>query len=299
MGGRKDTKILLRFPSVALRLIAKWPLPLLHALGTVLGWALYGTSPTYRRRVRANLRQAGYADARTRREAIAAAGRMLAELPALWFRPHAEVAALVREVLGEEEVLAARAQGKALLFLTPHMGSFEVTAQYAALRYPLTVLYRPPRLVWLEPLMREGRGRPNVRLVPADLTGVRQLYRALQHGEAVGLLPDQVPSKGEGEWADFFGQPAYTMTLAARLAERPGLACFLAFGRRLPRGRGYAIVIRSLPERLEGETATRRLNRALEMLVRECPGQYLWSYNRYKAPPGAPSAPRDGGPPAP
>jgi KDO2-lipid IV(A) lauroyltransferase len=288
MGGRKDTKILLRFPSVALRLIAKLPLPLLHALGTVLGWLLYGMSPTYRRNLRDNLRQAGYGDARTRREAIASAGRMLAELPALWFRPHAAAAALVREVDGEAQVLAAQQAGKALLFLTPHMGSFEVTAQYAALRGPITVLYRPPRLAWLEPLMREGRGRPNVRLVPADVTGVRQLFRALQKGEAVGLLPDQVPSKGEGEWADFFGRPAYTMTLAARLAERPGLACFLAFGRRLARGRGYAIAIRALPAKLEGESATRRLNRALETLVRECPGQYLWSYNRYKVPRDAP-----------
>ncbi|MGH8740819.1 MAG: lysophospholipid acyltransferase family protein, partial [Burkholderiales bacterium] len=113
---------MLRFPSVALRLIAKLPLPWLHALGTVLGWALYGISPTYRRNLRDNLQQAGYRDARTRREAIASAGRMLAELPALWFRPHAEVAGLVREVMGEEQALAARAQGKPLLFLTPHMG---------------------------------------------------------------------------------------------------------------------------------------------------------------------------------
>jgi KDO2-lipid IV(A) lauroyltransferase len=291
MGGGKDTKILQRFPSVALRLIARLPLPLLHALGTVLGWALYGISPTYRRNLRDNLRQAGYTDARTRREAIASAGRMLAELPALWFRPQARVAALVREVEGEEQALAARAQGRPLLFLTPHMGCFEVTAQYAALRAPITVLYRPPRLAWLEPLMREGRGRPNVRLVPADLTGVRELFRALQRAEAVGFLPDQVPSKGEGEWAEFFGRPAYTMTLAAKLAERPGVACFLAYGRRLPFGRGYAIVVRRLPEKLEHESPTRRLNRALEALVRECPGQYLWSYNRYKAPPGAPPPP--------
>jgi KDO2-lipid IV(A) lauroyltransferase len=291
MGGRKDTKILSRFPSVALRLIGKLPLPLLHALGTVLGWALYGMSPTYRRNLRDNLRQAGYHDARTRREAIAAAGRMLAELPALWFRPQAEVASLVREVQGEEQALAARDAGKALLFLTPHMGCFEVTAQYAALRSPITVLYRPPRLAWLEPLMREGRERPNVRLVPADVTGVRELFRALQRAEAVGFLPDQVPSKGEGEWAEFFGRPAYTMTLAARLAERPGVACFLAYARRLPAGRGYAITVRPYPGKREGESGTRRLNRALEMLVRECPGQYLWSYNRYKAPKGGPPPP--------
>jgi KDO2-lipid IV(A) lauroyltransferase len=171
------------------------------------------------------------------------------------------------------------------------MGCFEITAQYAARRMPITVLYRPPKLGWLEPLMREGRSRPNVRLAPASVSGVREVFRALKRAEAVGFLPDQVPGRGEGEWAEFFGRPAYTMTLAARLAEREGVACFLAYGRRLERGRGYAIVLRPFPQKLEGETATRRLNRALEALVRECPGQYLWSYNRYKAPSGAPPAP--------
>ncbi|OGA72079.1 MAG: hypothetical protein A3G81_32435 [Betaproteobacteria bacterium RIFCSPLOWO2_12_FULL_65_14] len=287
MGGRKDTKTLSPFPSVLLRLIARLPLSFLHAVGTALGWAIYGISPTYRRNVRSNLLQAGYTDARTRREAIAAAGKMLTELPAIWFRPHAEVAALVREVIGEEQALAARAQGKPVLFLTPHMGCFEVTAQYAALRTPITVLYRPPKLGWLEPLMLEGRVRPNVRLVPADVRGVRELFKALQRGEAAGFLPDQVPGKGEGEWAEFFGRPAYTMTLAAKLAEREGVACFLAYGRRLERGRGYAIVLRALPPALPGERPARHLNRALEELVRDCPGQYLWSYNRYKVPAGA------------
>jgi KDO2-lipid IV(A) lauroyltransferase len=286
MGGRKDTKIL-SFPSVLLRLVGKLPLPLLHALGSLLGWAAYGMSPTYRRKLRANLLQAGYSDPRVRREAIAEAGKMLCEVPALWFRPYAEVTALVREVQGMEEALAVRAQGKGVLFLTPHMGCFEITAQYAALLTPITVLYRPPKIGWLEPLMVEGRTRPNMHLVPADVSGVRAIFRALKGGEAVGFLPDQVPGEGEGDWAEFFGRPAYTMTLAAKLAEREGVSCFIVFGRRLPRGRGYAMHVRPLAEKIEGESATRRLNRALEELVRECPGQYLWGYNRYKVPKGA------------
>jgi Kdo2-lipid IVA lauroyltransferase/acyltransferase len=212
---------------------------------------------------------------------------MRAELSAVCFRSSAQFAGLVREVHGVEQAFAARAQGKPLLFLTPHMGCFEVTAQYAALHMPITVLYRPPKVGWLAPLMMEGRNRPNVRLVPADVSGVRAILKALKDGEAVGFLPDQVPGQGEGDWAEFFGRPAYTMTLAAKLAEREGVRCFLAFGRRLPRGRGYAIELSPLPEKLEGETATRRLNRALEDLVRKCPGQYLWSYNRYKTPRGA------------
>lgn len=280
-----------RFLRFLLGLVARLPLRLLHVLGAALGWALYGMSPTYRRHIRDNLAQAGYASARLRREAIASAGKMLAELPALWFRPHQDVAALVREVVGAEAAHAARARGEAVLFLTPHMGCFEITAQYAARQTPITVLYRPPKIRALEPLMQEGRARPGVRLVPADVTGVRELFSALRRKESVGFLPDQVPGEGEGQWAEFFGRPAYTMTLAAKLAERPDVTCFLAYGRRLERGRGYEIVIRRFPEKIEGETATRRLNRALEALVRECPGQYLWSYNRYKIPKGAKAKP--------
>ena len=272
---------------IALRLMAGLPLRFLHALGSVLGWALYGMSPTYRRHLRANLAAAGYDDARLRRRAIASAGQMVAELPALWFRPQHEVVSLVKRVEGVERAFADRDAGQALLFLTPHMGAFEIAAQYAAHHVPITVLYRRPKAAWLEPLMREGRGRPNVRLVPADLTGVREMFAALKRGEAVGFLPDQVPGVGEGEWSEFFGRPAYTMTLAAKLAERDGVACYLAFARRLPRGEGYAIVLRPFPDLLPGETATRRLNRALEELVRECPEQYLWGYNRYKTPKGA------------
>jgi len=276
-----------RFPRFLLQIAAKLPLRTLHAVGTVLGWLVYGMSPTYRRNLRANLAQAGYVDAATRRAAVAAAGQMVTELPALWFRDQREIAALVTRVEGAEAALAAVAQRRALLFLAPHMGAFELTSQYASLQVPITVLYRPPKMIWLEPVMKEGRSRGRVRLAPADLSGVRELMAALKRGEAAGFLPDQVPGEGEGDWAEFFGRPAYTMTLAAKLVERAGLECFLAYARRLPRGAGYELVLRRLPEKLAGETPTRRLNRAIESLVSECPGQYLWGYNRYKSPRGA------------
>ena len=271
-------------------LVARIPLPALHALGALLGWAIYGLSPTYRRHLRENLQAAGYGDARTRRAAIASAGCLLAELPAVWLRPRAEVAGLVRRIEGRELVDAARAAGKGIVFLTPHLGCFEIAAQAAATEFPITVLYRAPKLAWLQPVIEEGRGRDNVRLARADLSGVRELLAALARNEAVGILPDQVPGEGEGEWVEFFGKPAYTMTLAAKLAERPGSVCLLAFGERLPDGEGYVVHVRPLPAALPGESATRRMNRALEELIRECPGQYLWGYNRYKRPRGAPES---------
>ncbi len=274
-----------------MRLAARVPLPLAHAAGALLGWAMYWGSPAYRRHLKENLARAGYRDARTRRAAIAHAGMMIAEVPALWFRPHGAVSALVRSVEGASEALAAQARGVPVLFLTPHLGCFEVTALYAAALMPITVMYRPPRFAALEPLVRLGRERPNVRLARADLSGVRALLAALKRGEAAGMLPDQVPAAGEGEWAPFFGAAAYTVTFAAKLAERPGVHCYLAYARRLPRGAGYAIAVRPYPAARAGESATGRLNRALEALIRECPEQYLWGYNRYKTPRGAKPAP--------
>jgi KDO2-lipid IV(A) lauroyltransferase len=278
-------------PRFLMGLASRLPLALLHAAGAWLGWAMYGLSPTYRRHLRDNLRAAGYGDPATRRAAIAAAGRLLAELPALWLRPRAEITAKVRRIDGMEHVDAARAAGKGIVFLTPHLGCFEVAALVAAERFPITVLYRAPKVAWLRPLIEQGRGRENVRLARADLAGVRELVGALARGEAVGILPDQVPGEGEGEWAEYFGKPAYTMTLALKLAQRPNTACLLAWGERLAGGAGYVVHVRPIPAAQPGENEARHLNRAIEALVRECPGQYLWGYNRYKRPRGASAPP--------
>jgi KDO2-lipid IV(A) lauroyltransferase len=275
-----------------MRAVAMLPLPLLHAIGTLLGWAVYLASPSYRRHLRENLALAGYRQAAVRHAAIASAGKAVMELPAIWFRPRAKVLRWVWRIEGEALVDAAHAQGKGIVFLTPHQGCFEITAQLAADRLPITVLYRPPRQTFLEPLIEQGRAQPNVYLAPAKLGGVRALIAALKRGEAVGILPDQVPSAGEGEWADFFGRPAYTMTLAMRLAARANTVTLLAFGERLARGAGFVVHVRPLPEARAGESPARWLNRALEGQIRRNPGQYLWGYNRYKKPPGAPPVPR-------
>ena len=267
------------------RLLARLPLPLLHNLGALVGWLIWWASPAYRRHFRRQIAQAGLEDAR--RPAIAEAGKGLLELPKIWLRPQAEVVARVARVSGWELVEAAWAQGRGILFLTPHLGCFEITAQYYAAQRPITVLYRRPKQAWLAPLIEQGRGG-NMALAPADLSGVRRLLKALKSGEAAGMLPDQVPGKGEGVWVPFFGRPAYTMTLAARLAET-GATVLLAYAERLPYGAGYHLRLFPLSTPLAGELAGRaaQLNRELEALIRRCPAQYLWGYNRYKVPAGA------------
>lgn len=272
-----------------LRLLGRIPLAWLHRLGAALGWVAYWASPIYARRLRENLFASGIGSEEARRttmlkDAIAETGKGATEILAVWFGPDEAIARMVVDVQGWEAVDAARARGKGIIFLTPHLGCFEIVGVYVGARVPLTVLYRPPRTRWIEPYMNAGRSRVGSQLAPATLTGVRMLYRALSRGEAVGVLPDQAPGQGEGVWADFFGRPAYTMTLLRRLQQASGATMIMTIAERLPHGRGYRLRARALPPEGFDEAA---LNRAVEEEVRRCPAQYLWGYNRYKVPVGA------------
>lgn len=267
-------------------LFSAMPLGWLQRLGALLGWLTYASSGQYAARLRENLTLAGYGDdASLRRAAIRETGKSLAELPWIWRRPYAEVLGKVRECVGLQYIEAAQAAGKGIIFLTPHLGCFEISALYAAQRLPITVLYRPPKLGFLEAVMRAGRERGQAKLAKADVSGVRLLYKALRRGEAIGLLPDQVPSRGEGEWAPFFGRPAYTMTLAGRLAESSGATVLIAYSERLPGGAGYVIHVEPLQPDFSQPLAA-QVNAALERTIHACPAQYLWGYNRYKIPRG-------------
>lgn len=260
------------------------PLAVLHGLGAGLGWLSFLLSARYRARLLANARQAGQ-PLPVALASVAQAGRLVAELPRLWMGAPVPV-----RWNGAEHIESAIASGRGLLFLTPHLGCFEITAQAYAARFgathPMTVLYRPSRQPWLRDLIDHSRERPGLRTASTTLSGVRQLIAALRAGEAVGLLPDQVPPKGLGVWAPFFGRDAYTMTLSARLARSADATVLLSWGERLPGGRGYVVHVRPLDAWLppEPEGAARVVNQAMESLVRESPAQYLWAYDRYKAP---------------
>lgn len=274
------------------RLLSHLPLSLLHGLGAALGWLVFLLSPTYRRRFAEHAAQAGYRFARVR-PAVGHIGRMVGELPRLWM-------GAMPPVTWDGSLEPAYASGRGVLLLTPHLGCFEITAQAIAVRHleahgPLTVLFRPARKAWIAPLVAASRNRPGLEAVPTNLAGVRQMIKALRQGRGVGLLPDQVPPEGMGQWAPFFGKPAYTMTLAARLALQTGAEVRLVWGERLSFGRGYVLHVRELQQPLPSslDDAVVAINAEMERLIRECPQQYLWSYARYKQPReerGAPEA---------
>ena len=287
------------------KLAARLPLWVARVVGLMLGWLVWIASPRYRAMMRRNWRMAcesgrlgqkmrGDASrmSRTFCQAVGQAGLIAAELPRIWCDP---AAAARMPIHGLDTALAmARERGRGLIFLTPHLGAFELSARAFSLHMPITVLYRPPRQAGWRRLMERLRPRQGLHTAPTDAAGVRQLLRALRRGEAVGMLPDQVPGRGEGVWAEFFGAPAFTMTLPLRLAQATGAQLIFALAIRTATGWEMELTPwRDSPDfdRVSPEEAASRMNAALEAQIARAPEQYLWAYNRYKQPAGAPPPP--------
>ena len=277
------------------KLLARLPLPVLHGLGVVLGWLIYWAPGRHSARMRNNLFDSGLCapgrDCQVLlRQTIGEAGKAIVELLPVWLRPYEKALKLVKGTTGWEQIDAARAAGKGIILIAPHIGCFEIINLYSAARHPFTAMYKPPRQPTLDALMLRGRQRGQAKLVPTDLSGVRAQLAALKRHEAIGILPDQVATGGDGVWAPFFGRPAYTPTLVASLQRKTGAAAFFVAAERLSWGRGYHLHAVPLGEPLpEDKTAAAtRINQAVEAIVRRFPSQYLWSYNRHKRPGGAP-----------
>ena len=274
--------------------LARIPLPVMQRLGAVLGWWVWWLSPSYRRNFHANVQAAGVTWHEAR-PAIAAIGAMVAELPWAWMRPHtAKLEGLVKWD-GAEHFEAAMHAGKGAIIMSPHLGAWEIGAQAIAEKFgpahgPLVALFRPARKAWLEPLVANARTRPYLDSAPTSLAGVRTLIRTLRHGGYTAILPDQVPPLGQGVWAPFFGREVYTMTLLAKLAQQTGAQVILTWCERLPAGQGFCMHMRPFdaPEmkavHVSPEAAAAAVNRGVEAMVRQAPGQYLWGYARDKQP---------------
>jgi KDO2-lipid IV(A) lauroyltransferase len=278
--------------STLFRLLGKLPLRLNHWVGAMLGWSAWMLSPRHRRITRENLSLANLPGANLN-DVISEHGRGITELAIAWTAPVERLYALVRECEGWQHVDAAKAHGKPIIFVTPHLGCYDIAGRYLESRIPVTALYRPPKQKWLEPIMQAGRVRGGGSTARADASGVRALLKTLKQGGNIVMLPDQVPAPeqgGDGVWATFFGKPAFTMTLLPRLAESTNAAVLFFFAERLPRGQGYRVRIQPMPAPFSKDKiiAAREMNAMVEALIRLCPSQYLWGYNRFKRPAGAP-----------
>jgi KDO2-lipid IV(A) lauroyltransferase len=274
------------------QLLSYMPLVLLHAVGAVLGLLVWASSGVYRRRLGENAALAGFGW-RTALAAAVQSGKMVAELPRLW------LGAPVRVIWNDWPAVQAvfersTADSKGIIILSPHLGCWEVVGRAIADAsfersggtQRMTVMYKPAKQPWLDEIIRASRETPSMQTVPADLSGVRQTLRVLKGGGIIGLLPDQVPLEGMGTWANVFGKPAYTMTMAAKLAQTTKAITLLCWCERLSFGRGYLMFTQVLDLDVSADLdgVVQQINDGVEVAIRALPEQYLWSYARYKEP---------------
>ena len=210
--------------------------------------------------------------------------RQALETLKLWTRPAAENLTLLRELHGSQYYEAARTSGRGVIVAAPHFGNWELLNQYLASRGPIAVVYRPPESAVGDEFLQRVRGVDNVRQVRAEGPAVRQLWKVLKDGGAVGILPDQQPKAGDGEFAPFFGVQALTMTLLSRLAERTGAVLLLAWCERIGEGPDFALHMEPAPAAMadgDGAVAVAALNGEVERIAARDLAQYQWTYKRY------------------
>ena len=278
--------------------LGRLPWSWLRRLGDVAGWCWLRLDARESRVARRNIELAYPAlspaqAAGLQRAVLRTTARQALETLRFWTRPHADNLALIRETHGLERFDAALAAGHGLIIAAPHYGNWELLNQWLAARTPLAILYRPPESAIGEAFLRRVRADAGDRVtqVRAEGAGIRQLFKLLKAGGVVGILPDQQPKAGDGEFAPFFGRQALTMTLLNRLAERTGATVLFGYCERIGTGPGFALRFEPVADVIGGSdpvAAATELNAGIERIASRDPAQYQWTYKRYTLrPPGS------------
>ena len=276
-----------------LRLFSSLPLAVLQIAGACIGLLIYLCSPRYRRRLYKNHQSASnYSGFKLTPWRVAAeSGMMFADTLWIWRHPQDSIHKASIENL--DQIIELSKNGNGLIVLASHFGGFEIVPRIFAEHTRATVMYRPARKGWVNELMLKSRKHSRIEFVETNIGGVRQIKRALLKGEVVGLLADQVPSAGDGVWAKFFNQYAYTTSFPIKLARQANVAILFVGAERLGLGQGWRIKSRLMPEAFSDclVDACTEMNQHFEEMIVSKPHQYMWSYNRYKRPAGAEIAP--------
>jgi KDO2-lipid IV(A) lauroyltransferase len=215
-------------------------------------------------------------------------GMAVTEMGMSWLWKPDRTLKQVRSVKGESILDAAIAEGRGVIILAPHLGNWELLNLYVSQKHDITVMYRPPKMKLLDDLIKKMRARLGTQLAPADLSGVRKLIKSLKKGGTIGILPDQEPDKGSGEFAPFFGHQAYTMKLFPQLVRQTGAYVVCGFALRTDEPGMFDIHFIEAdagiyePELIDSLTG---LNRSVEQCVAFAPEQYQWEYKRFNTPP--------------
>ena len=266
------------------------PLKLAHWIGGFIGWVYQKKQSKIKNVARTNIKQCFPEMSQEQQyqllmNTLSETGKLIGELGIIWGRNTYYILSLIKEIEGEELINNAQLQGKGVLLAIPHIGSWELVGLHCAKHFPMTTLYHPPKIKGFDQRIRQARQQTGATLVPTNNSGVRALAKALKNAEIIGILPDQEPNLGNGLFAPFFNNQAYTMTLLPKMAIKFNCPVIYSYAKRLPAGQGFKLIFRASSESFTDKSlqaATELMNRDVEQLVRECPAQYQWIYKRFK-----------------
>jgi Kdo2-lipid IVA lauroyltransferase/acyltransferase len=271
------------------KLLALLPLGALRALGYLIGslmWLINGrAAKVTRENIALCFPELSAADqTRLARQSLRETAKTAMEAGAIWRNSWAWLQGKIVAMEGHEILRAKLAEGKGVLVLAPHHGNWEVVAPYLASIANLTAMYQPLDNPEMDKLVLAGRSKLNITMAPTNRKGVMMLFKALQGGTIVGILPDQVPGRDAGiEIAPFMGQPALTMTLVHGLAQRTGCAVCSCYAERV--SGGFKMVVLEADAAIYSEDqaiAVAGLNESVAACVRRAPAQYQWEYKRFR-----------------
>ena len=219
------------------------------------------------------------------KESLKNTARTALEMGKAWLPSIEATLSLVKESEGMESFHQAVESKQGVILLAPHLSNWEIFGYYVCDGVPSNFMYQPPKIPALDALLRRARSKSDIKMAPTNRKGVAQLLQALQQGELVGILPDQVPLDAGGEFVDFYGEPALTMTLVSKLIQRTGARVFCGFAERLPAGAGFKVIVKEADPLIYSDKLAESvlgLNRSVEQCVNMALAQYQWEYKRFR-----------------
>jgi len=190
---------------------------------------------------------------------------------------------------GHENFLEGKNRGKGVIYLTGHIGAWELSSYAHALYgFPLHYMARPLDNGPLDRLVNDYRGRSGNRPVYKN-EAARLMLKVLKEGGTLGILADQNTMPGEGIFVDFFGKQACTTTGIARVALHTDAAVVPGYAYWDANLRKYRLrfeppveLIRTGNTERDVRENTQKFARVIEEIIRKHPEQWVWIHARWK-----------------
>ena len=267
------------------------PLTLSRSLGKVLGSLMWRLGSQEAKVARENI---GYAygeltpaqQDQLAKQSISESAQTALEMGAVWYRDDRWLRSSILSEINRDKFDQAMAQENGLILLSPHIGNWEILGRYLGLvATGITVMYKPAQSAAMDRLIRKARLR-NMKVAATDRSGVMLLLKTLKSNGVVGILPDQVPTEGGGEFADFYGKPALTMTMIRQLQKKTGATILMVHCERVTRG--FKVIFTEPDLNVYAQDPSQALlglNLSVEKCINQTPAQYQWQYKRYRRQP--------------